>query len=332
MKAMVLYAPDKIENKPLIFGDFEKPEPKPNELRIKVKTCGVCHTDLHEVEGELSIPNIPIIPGHEVIGIVDKCGDKILNYKIGDRVGVAWIHNSCGICKFCIRGNENLCDNAKFTGYNMNGGYAEYMVVPNSYAYLIPKIFTDRNAAPLMCAGVIGYRSIRLSGLKKGDRLGLYGFGASAHIVIQIAKFWNCETYVFTRSKNHQQHALELGAAWVGTSKQDPPKKIDRAIMFAPAGNLVIDVLDHLDKGGTIAINAIHLSDIPPISWDKLWHEKKIVSVANTTRQDAIEFLKIAAEIPIKTDTVKYKLEDANQALMDIKYSKINGAAVLELD
>jgi len=332
MKAMVLKKPDSIENSPLELMEIPVKKPSEDEVLLKVKSCGVCHTDLHIVEGELDLPKLPIVPGHEIVAVVDELGENVKNFKKGDRVGVAWLYSTDQTCKYCVRGQENLCPHAKFTGFSVNGGFAEYVTAPSDYVYLLPDSFDDIKAAPLMCAGVIGYRSLRLSEVKPGERLGLFGFGASAHIVIQIANHWDCETYVFTRSEEHQQHAKELGAAWVGTSKNKPPKKIDRAISFAPSGPLVLDVLRVLDKGGTFAINAIYLSDIPPISWDLLWHEKKIVSVANTTRQDAVEFLKIAQEIEIKTVTEPYSLENANKALEDMKYSRFNGAAVLKIN
>jgi propanol-preferring alcohol dehydrogenase len=333
MKAMVLKAPDNIENSPLELMEIPVKKPSENEVLLKVKTCGVCHTDLHIAEGELNpLPMLPIVPGHEIVAVIDELGENVKNLKKGDRVGVAWLYSTDQTCKYCVRGQENLCPHAKFTGFSVNGGYAEYVTAPSDYVYLLPDSFDDIKAAPLLCAGIIGYRSLRLSELKPGERLGLFGFGASAHIVIQIANHWDCETYVFTRSEEHQQHATELGATWVGTSKDKPPTTIDRAISFAPSGPLVLDVLRVLDKGGTLAINAIYLSDIPPISWDLLWHERKIVSVANTTRQDAIEFFELIKEIEIRTETVTYSLENANQALEDMKYSRFNGAAVLKIN
>ena len=332
MKAMVLRKTNTIEKSPLKYTEIPKPEPNKNEIRIKVRTCGVCHTDLHEIEGDLPIKKENLVPGHEVIGIVDKCGINVGNFSIGDRVGVPWLYSACGTCKYCKRGQENLCDDAKFTGYHVNGGYTEYMVVPSDYAYKIPNIFSDAEAAPLMCAGVIGYRSIKMSQIKPGETLGLFGFGASAHIVIQIAKFWNCEVFVFTRSKNHQEHAKKLGASWVGTSKDIPPRKIDRAISFVPSGLIIHDILKVLDKGGTLAINAIYLTDIPAIPWNLIYYERQIVSVANTTILDATEFLKLAEKIPIKTEVHTYKLIDANIALKDLKNSKFNGATVLVMD
>lgn len=330
MKAMVMEKTGKVEESPLVLKDVPKPKIDENEVLLKMRACGVCHTDLHEIEGKLKTKKLPLIPGHEVIGEVIEIGSNVENHAIGDRVGVAWLYSADRSCKYCKRDQENLCDDAEFTGYTVDGGYAEYMKVSGDFTYSIPDVFSDVDAAPLMCAGVIGYRSLRLSEVKPGETLGLFGFGASAHIVIQIAKHWDCETFVFTRSKNHQKHASALGAAWVGTSKDDPPKKIDRAISFAPAGPLILDVLRVLDKGGTLAINAIYLSDIPPISWDLLWHERKIVSVANVTRQDAHDFLQVASEIPVETTTTPYELKDANKALQDMKHSRINGAAVLK--
>ena len=330
MKTIRLYKQGSIDQADLRFEDIPIPEPKENEIRVKVIASSVCHTDLHIIEGDLPLQKSPIIPGHEIIGIIDKSGSNITHHKVGQRVGVAWLNNACLKCKFCKQGLENLCSNAQFTGYHHDGGYAEYLVVPETFAYPIPDIFTSEEAAPLMCAGVIGYRSLKLSNLQKGQTLGLFGFGASAHIVIQIAKYWDCDVFVFTRSKNHQQHALELGATWVGSTNDQPPSKIDAGITFAPSGPLIIEVLKVLDYGGTLAINAIHLSDIPPIKWDYLWHEKQVRSVANVTRQDAKEFLELARKIPIKTTVTMYEFNDVRQALRDMKESKINGAPVLK--
>ena len=330
MKSIRLYKQGSIDLVDLKFEDIPIPEPKANEIRIKIEASSVCHTDLHIIEGDLPLKKKPIIPGHEIIGIIDKIGENITHHQMGDRVGVAWLFNACLKCKFCKQGLENLCSNAQFTGYDNNGGYAEYIIVPETFAYPIPKIFSSAEAAPLMCAGVIGYRSLKLSNIKQGQTLGLFGFGASAHIVIQIAKSWDCEIFVFTRSKNHQEHALELGANWVGSTNDQPPHKIDAGITFAPSGPLIIDALKVLEKGGTLAINAIHLSDIPPIKWDYLWHERQIRSIANVTRQDAKEFLELAGKIPIKTTVTTYPYNNVKQALKDMKESKINGAPVLK--
>lgn len=329
---MVLEECKSVEEKPLKLLDVPKPVPARNEIRIKIKACGVCHTDLHTVEGELSLPKMPIVPGHEIVGIVDELGEECRRYKKGERVGVAWLYSSCGLCKFCKMGLENLCENAKFTGLHANGGYEEYMVVREDYAYPIPDIFSDENAAPLLCAGIIGYRSFRLSNIKPGQKLGLFGFGASAHIVIQIANILGCDVYVFTRSEKHREHARKLGAKWVGDARDICPEKLDSAIIFAPAGWIVREALKSLDRAGVLVINAIHMSPIPELPYDLLWHERKIVSVANVTREDAEQFLKIAGRIPIRTEVRLFKLEDANVALELMKKSEIEGAAVLRIE
>lgn len=329
---MVLEECKSVEEKPLKLLDVPKPVPARNEIRIKIKACGVCHTDLHTVEGELSLPKMPIVPGHEIVGIVDELGEECRRYKKGERVGVAWLYSSCGLCKFCKMGLENLCENAKFTGLHANGGYEEYMVVREDYAYPIPDIFSDENAAPLLCAGIIGYRSFRLSNIKPGQKLGLFGFGASAHIVIQIANILGCDVYVFTRSEKHREHARKLGAKWVGDARDICPEKLDSAIIFAPAGWIVREALKSLDRAGILVINAIHMSPIPELPYDLLWHERKIVSVANVTREDAEQFLKIAGRIPIRTEVRLFKLEDANVALELMKKSEIEGAAVLRIE
>lgn len=329
---MVLRDPGPIETVPLILDDIPIPEPDTGEVRIRVAACGACHTDLHEIEGDLVQHGLPRIPGHEIIGTIDAIGYGNDETSIGERVGVTWLHSTCGTCHYCISGLENLCDSAMFTGYDVDGGYAEYAIAPESFTFRIPDSFSDANAAPLMCAGIIGYRSLRLSGVKPGDRLGLFGFGASAHIAIQVALHWGCEVFVFTRSKNHQEHARELGASWAGALNEDePPTKVNCGISFAPSGQVVHDALLVMDKGGTLAINAVSLTDIPPISWDLLYHERKIVSVANVTRRDAVDFLEIAGNIPVKTTITSYQLEEANQALLDMKMSKIDGAAVLSI-
>lgn len=329
---MVLEECKSVEENPLKLLDVPKPVPARNELRIKIKACGVCHTDLHIVEGELPLPETPIVPGHEIVGIVDELGEGCSRYKKGERVGVAWLYASCGLCKFCKMGLENLCENAKFTGFHVNGGYEEYMIVMEDYAYPIPDIFSDMNAAPLLCAGVIGYRSFRLSNMKPGQKLGLFGFGASAHIVIQIANILGCDVYVFTRSETHREHAKKLGAIWVGDARDISPEKLDSAIIFAPAGWIVKEALKSLDRAGTLIINAIHMSPVPELPYDLLWQERRIVSVANVTREDAEQFLKIAGRIPIRTEVRSFKLEEANIALELIKKSKIEGAAVLRID
>ncbi len=331
MKAMVLKKTGPIESDPLELVDLPKPEPGPGEVRIRVKACGVCHTDLHTVEGELPIPKLPIVPGHEIVGIIDRNGPGSARFKKGDRVGVAWLYSSCGLCKFCSNGLENLCDKAEFTGLHTNGGYEEFMVAKEDYVYPIPGSLTDENAAPLLCAGVIGYRSFRLSGVKPGQSLGLFGFGASAHIVIQIANHLGCEVYVFTRSEKHRELARRLGSKWEGGVEDVPPRKLDSAIIFAPAGWIVRGALKTLDKAGTLVINAIYMSPIPELPYELLWSERTVRSVANVTRRDAEEFLRLAADIGIKTEVTVFPLEKANIALRMMKKSEIEGAAVLKL-
>jgi propanol-preferring alcohol dehydrogenase len=331
MKAMQLLQPKPAAQNPLVLVDTAVPRPNRRQIRIKISTCGVCHTDLQTVEGDLDTPNLPIIPGHQIIGIVDAVGPDCTQCQLGDRVGVTWLNWTCGECDFCQQGLENLCPEAQFTGLHANGGYAEFIVVDERFAFPIPANFSDAEAAPLLCAGVIGYRSLRLSGIQPGQKLGLYGFGASAHLVIQVARYWECDVYVFTRSKEHQEHALELGAAWVGQAQDEPPVQLDASITFAPAGWLIPLALGHLRPGGTLAINSIHMSPIPEMPYNLLWGERVLRSIANVTRQDAAEFLPLAAEIPIKTDVTLFPLAEANSVLRQLKASEINGAAALEI-
>jgi len=332
MKAMILKKFAPIDQNPLELVELPIPEPGPEDILIQNKVCGVCHTDLHTVEGELPQVKLPIVPGHQVVGIVEKRGKNASRFKQGDRLGVAWLYSSCGQCGYCQRENENLCETARFTGYHVNGGYAEYMVVPEKFAYGIPEVFSDEEAAPLLCAGIIGYRALRLSEVKPGQRLGLYGFGASAHVAIQVAVHWGCKVYVFTRSKEHRELAHELGAVWTGTSKDEPPTKMDSSIIFAPAGELVLDALRILEKGGTVALAGIYMTPIPEIDYVKyLYHERTLRSVANATRQDGEELLRIAPEIPIRTTTRVFPLEEANRTLQLLKAGKISGAAILKI-
>jgi propanol-preferring alcohol dehydrogenase len=290
----------------------------------------VCHTDLHLVEGEIELPSLPVIPGHQIAGRVHALGTGVSRFALGDRVGVPWLYSTCGQCQYCQRGQENLCGQAQFTGQHADGGFAEYMVVPAEYAYSLPDGFPDEQAAPLLCAGIIGYRSLRLSEIQPGGRLGLYGFGASAHVTIQVARHWGCDVYVFTRSPEHQEHALELGATWVGQAQDTPPDELDSAITFAPAGWLVPEALRVLRRGGTLAINAIHMSPIPELPYHLLYGERTVRSVANSTRKDAEELLCLAAEIPIHADVELYPLEAANTVLQRLKRSEVQGAAVLK--
>lgn len=332
MQAMVLKKPDKIEKNPLQLMDVFLPEIGPKDILVRVQACGICHTDLHTVEGELPLPKLPLVPGHQVVGIVEKKGAEAKRFKLGNRVGIAWLNSTCGKCEFCKSGRENLCENAKFTGYHMDGGYAQYTVISEDFAYTVPETFSPTEAAPLLCAGIIGYRSLRLSEIKPGQRLGLYGFGASAHIVIQIALSWKCEVYVFTRSLEHQKLALDLGAVWAGKAEQIPEKKLHSSIIFAPAGELVPYALKALDRGGTLALAGIYMTPIPQLDYmEHLYYEKTLRSVANSTRKDGEELLKLAAEIPIRTQVTVFPLKEANRALQLLKQGKINGAGVLEI-
>jgi len=332
MQAMILKNPHSVENGPLQLVELEKPKIKPDEILVKVRVCGICHTDLHTVEGELALPKKPLVPGHQVVGVVEDCGDRVTRFKKGDRVGLAWLNWTCGKCKYCLAGKENLCENARFTGYHVDGGYAQYTVISQDFAYPIPEGFSDLEAAPLLCGGIIGYRALRLCEIKPQGVLGLYGFGNSAHVAIQVAIHWGCKVFVFTRSKEHQRHAESLGALWTGTSKDKAPKKLDSAIIFAPAGELVLDALQALDKGGTLALAGIYMTPIPQMDYLKhLYHERTMRSVANATRQDGNELLKLAAEIPIRTTVTTFPLKDANRALLLLKQSKIDGAGILEI-
>jgi len=333
MQAMVLRKPDKIENNPLQIGDVSKPEIGSKDILVRVQACGICHTDLHTVEGELPLPRLPIIPGHQVVGIVEKKGAEARRFNLGDRVGIAWLNSTCRKCEFCKSGRENLCEQAKFTGYHSDGGYAEYTVISEDFAYAVPETFSPDEAAPLLCAGIIGYRSLHLSEIKPGQRLGLYGFGASAHIVIQIARFWKCEVYVFTRSLEHQKLAQELGAVWAGKAEQIPGKKLHSSIIFAPAGELIPYALKTLDRGGTLALAGIYMTPIPQLDYmEHLYYEKTLRSVSNSTRKDGQELLKLAAEIPIRTQVTFFALKEANHALQLLKQGKINGAGLLKVE
>lgn len=320
-----------IETNPLVFCDMAVPKISEDEILIHIRACGICHTDLHIIEGELPQKKSPLIPGHQIVGVVEKKGDAVSNFNIGDRVGVPWLYFTCGVCEFCRRGEENLCNDAMFTGYDVDGGYAEYMAVNEEFAYHIPKVFSDEQAAPLMCAGIIGYRALQLCKIEKGGTLGLYGFGASAHITIQVARHMNCEVYVFSRSKQHRRHAEELGAVWAGTTDEKPPVALDSIISFAPVGEIVPKALCVLRKGGTFALAGIYLSPIPQFNYDLLYHEKSIHSVANSTRKDAVDFLKLAGEISIKTEYEVFSLEEANRALQMVKAGKIRGAGVIKI-
>lgn len=332
MLAMSLNEPDLIENNPLKLVDIEPPKLGPREVLVRVQMCGICHTDLHTVEGELELPKKPIVPGHQVVGVVEKLGEGANRFEEGDRVGMAWLHFTCGKCSCCQKGKENLCENAQFTGYHTDGGYAQYTVIHEDFAYRIPDRFSSEEAAPLLCAGIIGYRALRLSEIKPGQKLGLYGFGASAHVAIQVAVHWGCKVYVFSRSKEHQKLGEDLGAVWTGKSSQIPPEKLDSAIIFAPAGEIVLDALKSLDKGGTLALAGIYMTPIPQMDYtEHLYYERTVRSVTASTRKDGDQLLQIASEIPIQTKTTSFPLQDANKALLLLKQGKINGAGVLKI-
>jgi len=328
MKAMVLHQP----GKPLRYEEVERPEPGKDLVLIKVHACGVCRTDQHIVDGELSDPKLPLIPGHEIIGEIVENGEGSGRFSIGQRVGVPWLGHTCGHCYYCKNGHENLCENAKFTGYTINGGYAEYTVAEERYCFPIPEQYEDTHAAPLMCAGLIGFRSYSMVGDAK--RIGFYGFGASAHILIQIARNDGREVYAFTRSgdKTGQDFARNLGAVWAGGSNEKPPEELDAAILFAPVGALVPAALKTVRKAGIVVCAGIHMSDIPSFPYKILWEERQIKSVANLTRADGEGFVKAASKTKIDTEVHPYKLEDANRALQDLREGNFNGAAVLTMN
>jgi alcohol dehydrogenase, propanol-preferring len=334
MKACLLRQLAPIENRPLEVVEVEPPRVGPTQALIEVSVCGVCRTDLHVIEGELPRSVLPIIPGHQVIGRIREIGVAVTNHKIGDRVGVPWLHRTCGVCVYCRDGKENLCEQADFTGWLVNGGYAEQIVAAADFVYPIPESFSDEEAAPLLCAGIIGFRSLRLSsftGKSSGRRLGVYGFGAAAHIAIQVARHWGIEVYAFTRDERHRTLASELGAVWTGGSLDMPPVKLDSAIIFAPAGELVPAALQILKKGGTVTLGGIHMTPIPSLDYQSLYHERVLRSVANNTRQDGLDFLQVAAEIPIKTKTQLFALTKVNEALNALKHDAIRGAAVIRV-
>jgi alcohol dehydrogenase, propanol-preferring len=332
MKAMVLTKTGDVGSGPLDFSELPAPEPGTDEVRVRVHVCGVCRTDLHIIEGELPAAKRPVIPGHEVVGCVDRVGRDVRTIKEGDRVGIAWLQRVCGRCEFCTSGRENLCSSARFTGYHVDGGYAEYAVAPESFAYPVPAAFGDEEVAPLLCAGIIGYRALRLSGVKPGQRLGLYGFGASAHITIQVARHWGCSVFVSSLREEHRALARELGAVWVGGAAEAPPEKLHGAILFAPAGELVPPALRALEKGGTLAVAGIYLSPIPALDYDReLFGERVLRTVTANTKQDGLDLLREAESIPIRPHTQQFLLSDANRALQALKAGTIRGAGVLAI-
>jgi propanol-preferring alcohol dehydrogenase len=330
VKACLLHSPAKVERNPLEFADAPDPKPGPGEILVRVKMCGICRTDLHVVEGELPPKKSPVIPGHQIVGMVEKLGEGARRFQIGDRVGIPWLHSTDQTCEFCRAGAENLCDHPTFTGWTVDGGYAELAVAPEDFVYALGDSLADEHAAPLLCAGIIGFRCLRLSGIKPGAKLAFYGFGAAAHVAIQVARHWGAEVYAATRGAKHQQLALSLGAVWAGEATDAPPAKLDAAIIFAPAGELVPPALAALKKGGVLVLGGIHMSPIPSFDYSLIYQERVIRSVANNTRKDGEDFLRVAAEIPIHSQTTLYPLREANRALNDLKGDRVNGAAVLD--
>ncbi|NKB82545.1 MAG: zinc-binding alcohol dehydrogenase family protein [Nitrospirales bacterium] len=329
---MVLENEANVSTNPLVLRELAEPHPGPGHVRIRVRVCGMCRTDLHIVEGEISPSTRPIIPGHEVVGIIDRIGNGVKTFREGDRVGIAWLQGTCGHCEFCQSGRENLCAQPIFSGYHVHGGYAEYAIVPESFAYPIPSLFSDEEAAPLLCAGIIGYRALRRSQVKPGQRLGLYGFGASAHITIQIAQYWGCEVYVCSLSQDHQRLARQLGAVWVGNAMDSPPEKLHSSILFAPAGELVSPALRALEKGGTLALAGIYMTPIPSLDYTQdLFQERTLQSVTANTKQDGLDLFQEAAIIPIRPYTKSFPLEEANVGLQCLKAGTIQGAGVLTI-
>lgn len=329
MRAYQLVRPAPAGVQALQVIEMQTPEPGPDQIRIGVRACGVCHTDLHIVQGDIHPPSLPLVPGHQVVGRVEALGPAVTRFKLGDRVGIPWLHSACGACPACLRGEENLCPQATFTGFHHHGGYAEQMIARAEHVLPLPTELSDEQLAPLLCAGIIGYRSLRKADLQPGERLGLVGFGASAHLAIQIARHWGCQVYVFTRSVGHRRLAAELGANWVGGVEQPPPAMLDRAVIFAPAGALIPEVLPYIRQGGTLAINAIHMSEIPAMPYRLIYGERSLRSVTNATYADGLELLALAAQIPLQSRTTRYPLEQVNQALIDLKQSAIDGAGVV---
>jgi len=328
MKAAVLEAPQGVLARPLVIEEVPKPQMKPGHVLLRVRACGVCRTDLHIVEGELPPRMQRLIPGHQIVGeIVD---GATTNLRLGTRVGVSWIGGVDGECPYCLRGLENLCDSPIFTGYSVPGGYAEYALARADFVFPLPMNLDDLHAAPLLCAGIIGFRSLRVAGVERGERVGLFGFGASAHLTIAVLRSWDCEVYVSTRGESHRRLATSLGALWVGSDREKPPVELDRAITFAPSGDVVVSALASLRKGGVVAINAIHLDRIPEFDYDHLlWGERQLRSVANMTRSDARDFLKIASDLNLQPRVRTFPLDQANEALALVKSDAVDGAAVI---
>jgi len=331
MQAMVLHRTRREGGGELVLEERAIPVPAGREVLVRALACGVCHTDLHIVDGDLDLPRLPLVPGHQVIGVVESAGPDARHVGPGQRVGVAWLHRACGRCAYCRQDKENLCPNASFTGFDTDGGYAGYLTADEDFIYPVPGDIDPAHAAPLLCAGVIGYRALRQAEVKPGEAVGLYGFGASAHIAIQIARFWRCRVHVFSRSEEHRAHARELGAVWAGSAEEAPPEKLAASVVFAPVGAVVPHALEHLDRGGTVSLAGITMSEIPPLDYERhLYEERTLRSVTAATRSDAEDLLDFAVRIPIHTDVETMRLEDANHALARMRQSVIRGAAVLD--
>jgi alcohol dehydrogenase, propanol-preferring len=331
VRAVELRAAAPIGSAPLVLVERPLPEPGPGEVRVRVTACGCCRTDLHVVEGDLELPRLPLIPGHQAVGTIDALGDGCESLQLGDRVGVPWLHHTDGVCELCVRGEENLCEHADFTGWTVDGGYADALTVPEAFAVRLPEALGDLEAAPLLCAGVIGYRALRRAEVQPGERVALMGFGASAHLAMQVLQYWGCETVVLTRGAGHRELAREMGASWVGDAAELPPATCDRAVVFAPAGELVPVALQVVRPGGTVSLAGIHMSTIPAFDYALLWRERSLRSVANMTRRDAQEFMELAADANIRVAFTSYPLEDANLALEAIAADDVRGAAVLQM-
>lgn len=332
MRALLIQAQAPIDRSPLTLVDVEPGPLGPYDIRVAVEACGICRTDLHVIEGDLPPAKVPVIPGHQVVGRVTERGREATRFGIGDRIGIAWLRHVDGTCKYCLLGRENLCPRAEFTGYMADGGYADLAAVHEDFAYAVPESIPAEHAAPLLCAGIIGYRALKRSEIQPGQRLGIYGFGASAHVTMQVARHWGCEVYVATRGDRHQALAREMGAIWVGGATDAPPVKLDGSIMFAPAGELVPVAMEALDRGATLALSGIYMSQVPPLDYEKhLFYERSIRSVTANTRDDGRELLRLGADIPIRTHVETFPLERANEALQRLKHDQIMGAGVLLL-
>ncbi len=330
MKAFLLRKPAPVESNPLELCEVPSPEAAAGQVLVRVTACGICRTDLHVVEGELEPRKQPLVPGHQVVGTIQSNGPGRTRYPAGTRVGIPWLHRTCGVCPYCRSNRENLCDSPAFTGYTVDGGFAEYIIAPEDFVYPLPEGFSDLQAAPLLCAGIIGFRCLRISDILPGSNLGIYGFGAAGHVCIQVARHQGAKVFVCTREEKHRRLALELGAVWAGGAVDAPPEKLDSAIIFAPAGELVPPALQALRKGGVLVLGGIYMSPVPSLPYPLLYQERSIRSVANNTREDGHEFLRIAAEIPIQTQVQVFPFEQANQALNALKHDGVRGAAVLQ--